>query len=191
MQRADTIGADYVILHTGSATGDNERISRMRVTGALNEVALSGEWKASLLLENTAGERGDVASLIPELSEIINGIRGSLISGICFDTCHAFAAGYNLREHLSIMNISNDLEKYIGTDRVKLFHLNDSKGDLGSRIDRHEHIGAGRIGLEGLREFINSEPFKKVPLILETPKKRVADDAMNLGKVRMMIKQKR
>jgi deoxyribonuclease-4 len=191
MDRADVIGADYVILHTGSASGYDGRQSRKRAIGLLREAALSGAWKAGLLLENTAGERGDIASMIPELSEIMNGVRGSFISGLCFDTCHAFAAGHDLLSHKGILDIEKEIRKYIGIDRVKLFHLNDSKGDIGSHSDRHEHIGEGKIGVKGLRALINREPFRRVPLILETPKKRTADDPMNLARVRRMIKVKR
>ncbi|NWF97475.1 MAG: deoxyribonuclease IV [Nitrospirae bacterium] len=190
MQRADAIGADYVILHTGSAAGYDEQLSRMRAIETLNEIVLSGEWKAGLLLENTAGEKGDIAATIHSLSEILNHVNESFISGICFDTCHAFAAGYDLRDYKGILNISNEIEKYIGIDKVKLFHLNDSKGSLGSHIDRHEHIGIGKIGAKGLQELINFEPFRKIPLILETPKKKETDDPMNLERVRKMIKAK-
>jgi deoxyribonuclease-4 len=86
---------------------------------------------------------------------------------------------------------SNKIEKHTGTDKIKLIHLNDSKGDIGSHIDRHEHIGCGRIGGKGLSQFINCKPLRHVPLILETPKKKEADDAMNLENVRKMIRMKR
>jgi len=186
MDRADVIGADYVILHTGSASGDDEGVSRTRAIGTLNEVAKMGFWKANLLIENTAGERGDISSTIEDLSEIIIGVKGSLISGVCFDTCHAFAAGYNIHEDRGIQKVANEIQKYIGLDKVKLIHLNDSKGDMGSGIDRHEHIGLGKIGMKGLSQFINHRPFKDIPLILETPKKTTYDDPTNLKKVRTM-----
>jgi deoxyribonuclease-4 len=188
MDRADAIGADYVILHAGSASGDDERIARERAIGALNEVASMRRWKAGLLIENTAGERGDISSTIIDLSEILTGVRRTLISGVCIDTCHAFAAGYDIRDDIGIQKISNEIGRYIGFDNVKLVHLNDSKCDVGSGIDRHEHIGLGKIGATGLRQFINFTPFKEIPLILETPKKKESDDPRNLRKVRRMTR---
>jgi deoxyribonuclease IV len=189
MDRADAVGADYVILHPGSASGDDADIARERAVNALQEVAAMGRWNARLLVENTAGERGDISSGIRELADILRGVRGNFLSGICFDTCHAFAAGYDLRSDQIIRKISVDIKKYIGPDSVKLIHLNDSKGDLGSRIDRHEHIGCGKIGEEGLRRFIHCAAFRNIPLILETPKKKETDDPVNLAKVREMIGQ--
>ncbi|MEW6418702.1 MAG: deoxyribonuclease IV [Nitrospirota bacterium] len=191
MERADAIGADYVILHTGSASGDDERVARERAISALNEVASMGRWKAGLLIENTAGKRGDISSTIIDLSEILTGVRGTLISGVCIDTCHAFAAGYDIRDDIGIQKISDEIGRYIGFDNVKLVHLNDSKVNIGSGIDRHEHIGLGKIGTTGLRRFINFTPFEEIPLILETPKKKGSDDVMNLKKVRNMIRHSR
>ena len=186
MDRADAIGADYVILHPGSASGDSADSAKERAVIVLQEVAAMGPWKAQLLIENTAGERGDVSSGIRDLADILREVKGKLLAGICFDTCHAFAAGYDMRSGQGIREISGDIEKYIGPDMVKIIHLNDSKGALGSRIDRHEHIGCGKIGAEGLGRFIQHASFRNVPLILETPKKKETDDPMNLGKVREM-----
>jgi deoxyribonuclease-4 len=186
MDRADVLGAEYVILHPGSASGDDEEVSRKRTIDALNEVSLRGRWKSGLLIENTAGERGDISSQVIHLSDIISTAEESLIAGVCIDTCHAFAAGYDIRSDKGIQRISEEIEKYIGLDKVKLIHLNDSKGDVGSGIDRHEHIGFGKIGAKGLRQFINHLPFKSIPLILETPKKQETDDYRNIKKVRQM-----
>jgi len=197
MDRADILGADFVILHTGSASGRDSVLSRKRAIDALYEVSQRGKWRARLLIENTAGERGDIASDIVNLSEILNGVKDTFIgvkdtfiSGICIDTCHAFAAGYHIGEHKGIQRFSRDIKKYIGLGKVKLIHLNDSKGDMGTGIDRHEHIGLGKIGKEGLKRFIQYSSFKDIPLILETPKKRESDDVRNLKIVRRMIKGK-
>lgn len=187
MERADAIGADYVILHPGSASGDDINVSMRRVIDALKEVAMRGQWKAGLLIENTAGEKGNVSSEILDLSKIINGVKGLLIGGACIDTCHAFAAGYNIRSYKGAKKISEEIRKYIGLDKLKLIHLNDSKGIAGSGIDRHEHIGLGKIGEAGLRRFINHTSFRNVPLILETPKKSESDDYENLRRVRRIL----
>jgi len=190
MDRADMLGADFVILHTGSASGRDSVLSRKRAINALREVSQRGTWKARLLIENTSGERGDIASDIVSMSEILKGSADTLISGICIDTCHAFAAGYHIGEHQGIQRFSRDIKNYIGLGNVKLIHLNDSKGDVGSGVDRHEHIGLGRIGKRGLKRFIQSSLFKDVPLILETPKKRESDDVRNLKIVRKMLVSK-
>lgn len=191
MDRADVLGAEYVVLHPGSASGDDERSARKRAVASLKEVGLMGYWKAGLLIENTAAERGDISSKIVNLSDIMNDVRGSLIAGVCIDTCHAFAAGYDIGTEEGIQHISEEIEKYIGLDKLKLFHLNDSKGNLGSGIDRHEHIGLGKIGARGFRLFLNFFLFKGIPLILETPKRSETDDSQNLRKVRKMIRMQK
>jgi deoxyribonuclease IV len=191
MDRADTIGADYVILHTGSASGEDERMARKRAVVALNSIADKKRWNAGLLIENTAGERGDISSAVPDLSEILAGVGGTLITGVCIDTCHAFAAGYALNEERGMQRMADEIERFVGAGKVKLIHLNDSKGASGSRIDRHEHIGFGRIGVKGLQRFIHCGPFRDAPLILETPKKQESDDPANLAKVRRMMRMKR
>lgn len=184
MDRADAIGADYVILHMGSVSMDDKGASKRRATNALNEVAEMGEWRAGLLIENT------VSSTIADLSEIVNSVKGPLVRGICIDTCHAFAAGYDISTDEGIKRISNEIKRFIGRDKLKLIHLNDSKGDIGSGIDRHEHIGLGKIGVSGLKQFINHHSFRYIPLILETPKKKESDDHRNLKKVSQMIRIK-
>ena len=191
MNRADALGADFVILHTGSASGDDDCLSRQRAIAAVNEVAQTGTWQAGLLIENTAGEREDISSKITDLAEILNGVYGSLISGICFDTCHAFSAGYDMRDDEGIQKIVREIETHITMQKVKLIHLNDSKGERGSGIDRHEHIGLGKIGVAGLQQLIHSRPFCNVPVILETPKKQESDDPKNLRTVRKMLRLKR
>ena len=191
MDRADMIGADFVVLHTGSVSGRDRCLSRKRAIDALREVSQRGQWRAGLLIENTAGERGDITSDILSLSEILGSISDAIMSGVCIDTCHAFAAGYRINNYRGIRRFSLDIENHIGLGKIKLIHLNDSKGDIGSGIDRHEHIGFGKIGTMGLKKFIQYPPFKDIPLILETPKKRESDDMENLQRVRKMLRQKK
>ena len=124
MDRADTIGADYVILHTGSASGDDERMARQRAIAALNSISNEKQWNAGLLIENTAGERGDISSAMPDLSEILAGVRGTLIAGVCIDTCHAFAAGYALNGERGMQRMADEIERFVGAGKVKLIHLN-------------------------------------------------------------------
>ncbi|MGB9714972.1 MAG: deoxyribonuclease IV [Thermodesulfovibrionales bacterium] len=187
MERADTIGADYVIVHLGSSADNNKGASRKRIISALTEISESRFWKAGLIIENTAGEKGDISSQIVDLYEIINCVKETLIRGICIDTCHVFAAGYDIRNDKGIKRLFEEIKYYIGLDKFKVIHLNDSKGDLGSKIDRHEHIGAGRIGIAGLKKFLKHFYFTNAPIILETPKKQETDDIENLIKVRKML----
>ncbi len=190
MDLADSLGADYVVLHTGSASQDKEDIARRRAVQALGRVSKEKKWKAKLLLENTAGEKGDISSRIRDLADIADGVDKGLIGGLCIDTCHAFAAGYNLSDKDGLEEFVEDVKTYAGIDAVKLIHFNDSKKDCNSRVDRHEHIGEGRIGIEGLKRFLNHPALKSIPLILETPKKNENDDARNLRAVRDLLELK-
>jgi deoxyribonuclease-4 len=188
MKRADAIGAEYVILHTGSASQDDKKTARTRAVNALREVCKEADWKAGLLLENTAGERGDITSEVSELSEIKETL-GSCVAGVCIDTCHAFQAGYDIRTPEGTARLAGEIERYLGRESVRLIHLNDSKAGAGQHRDRHEHIGRGRIGTKGLKEFVMHKMFSDVPLILETPKKTEKDDPRNLRAVRRMLKK--
>ncbi len=188
---ADSIGAEYVVLHTGSASGDDPAAARLRAASSLAEVAGAGEWLAGLLLENTAGERGDITSKIEEMADIIGLVPAGLIKGICLDTCHAFAAGYDIASGKGMAALAGAIRKSTGKHSLKLIHLNDSKGPLSSGLDRHEHIGEGRIGIEGFRRFLCHPFFSGIPLILETPKKTADDDPRNLQVVRELLRQSR
>jgi len=186
---ADSIGAEYVVLHTGGASGDDSGVARKRAIACLSGIAQRGEWQAGLLLENTAGERGDVTSRIGDIAEIIEKVPGGLISGICIDTCHAFSAGYDIGNDEGIQLLSDDIMKYAGKEKVRLLHLNDAKGALGAGLDRHEHIGQGEIGIRGFRKFLSHRVFSDVPMILETPKKSPDDDLKNLETVRKLLRR--
>lgn len=185
---ADSIGAEYVVLHTGSASGEDAGIARKRAISCLSDIARKGEWQAGLLLENTAGERGDITSRIEDIAGIMGQVPCGLISGICIDTCHAFSAGYNIGIEDGIQLLSSDIIKYIGKDKIKLLHLNDAKGALGAGLDRHEHIGKGKIGIRGFRKLLEHRVFSDVPIVLETPKKSPDDDMSNLKTVRKLRK---
>jgi deoxyribonuclease-4 len=187
MDLADSIGADYVILHTGSASQDSAENARKKAITALKRVDASGSWKAKLLLENTAGERGDISSRMEDIAEIIDKTDREIIGGVCIDTCHAFAAGYDLTKEEGPAKLADEIRKYIGIENLKLVHLNDSKKGRGSHVDRHEHIGEGAIGLEGLRNFVRHPSFAGIALILETPKKEEDDDVRNLKIVRSFL----
>lgn len=184
---ADSIGARFVVLHTGSASGDDPKTARKRVSAFLREISKRGRWRAGLLLENTAGERGDIGSRIEDISDIMQGVPEGLISGLCLDTCHAFAAGYCLTSGEGIDSLAGDIRRYVGERAVELIHLNDSKGGISSGIDRHEHIGKGKIGLKGFLDLLCHPFYSGIPLILETPKRSKDDDVMNLRVVKGLL----
>lgn len=184
LDRADDLGIEHVILHTGSASGVDADISRRRAVGALGMLSRLGKWRARILLENTAGERGDVTSTMEELGFMLSEANSELVDGICLDSCHAFAAGYDLRGRDGMGALMKAIEKNVGIDRVKVLHLNDSKRGPGSGVDRHEHIGEGEIGNKGLSLFLNHPSLRDRPVILETPKKTEEDDRRNLARAR-------
>ncbi len=184
---ADQIDAEYVVLHTGSASGDEPGTARRRAIGALKQIAEAGRWKAGLLLENTAGERGDITSRVHELAEILVRVPRGLIAGICLDTCHAFSAGYNLGTADDVDALAEDIAGNCGRDALKLVHLNDAKKPRGSGVDRHEHIGEGTIGKKSFSIFLNHPFFARIPLVLETPKISSDDDRRNLRTVATLI----
>lgn len=185
LEAAQLLGADYLILHPGSSSIDVTE-GKKRAKRVLREISKKGRWKVRLLLENTAGERGDISSTVEDIAELLEASE-TIAGGICFDTCHAFQAGYELRNAEGIEKLIDKIHRLIGKDAVKLIHLNDSKKPLGFRVDRHEHIGKGKIGNEGFRILLSNPAFTDVPIILETPKKTERDDVMNLRRVKRML----
>lgn len=185
---ADALGAEYVVLHTGSASGDDPAEARKRAAECLAKVAASGTFRSGLLLENTAGERGDISSGISDLAEMIRQVPAGLIAGICIDTCHAFSAGYDIRTSTGLELLIDELQSEIGSGSVRLIHLNDAKSRAGAGLDRHEHIGEGQIGAEALRRFLRHPFFSGIPIVLETPKKSDDDDIRNLSLVKEFFK---
>ena len=184
MDCADRLDAQYVVIHPGSASGEDPGVARGRIVESLDRIARRGAWRAGLLLENTSGKRGDITSRIGDLAHIVEGVSGGLVSGICFDTCHAFAAGYDVGTESGLQDLSREIRAHASCLSVRLVHVNDSKGELGSGVDRHAHIGEGRIGLEGFARMLRHPLFTRVPLILETPKRSKDDDRRNLERVR-------
>lgn len=180
LQIAVSLDADYVVLHLGSSSRNNENDARKRSITALKKVSDLGRFDSRVLIENTAGRRGDISTLIKNLADILDNDTGGLIGGICLDTCHAFAAGYDLAKEDGLSKFVEEIDTYIGRNKTKLIHLNDSKKDFNSRVDRHEHIGKGSIGKEAIKRFLRHPAFESVPIILETPKKSESDDPRNL-----------
>ena len=136
-----------------------------------------------LLLENTAGTKNSMGGSFGDIADIIDALNTKRV-GVCLDTCHLFGAGYDLRTPKDIENTLEEFDTQIGLGRLKLVHLNDSKGDLGSALDRHEHIGLGKIGENGFRSILGNKTIKSTPMILETPIDSRRDDLGNIRAAR-------
>ncbi|MBI1912443.1 MAG: deoxyribonuclease IV [Deltaproteobacteria bacterium] len=183
---AEAIGADYVVTHLGSPQEMGSEFALMRILEALKNTASGGFGKkAQILLENTSGAGYGFGSNLSDIGDILDGAEEfGLYAGLCLDTCHAFTAGYRLETKESVSELVKTIDREIGLKRLKVIHLNDSKGVFESNIDRHEHIGEGKIGIEGFKAIVNHPKLASVPMILETPKKTEDDDPRNLRIVR-------
>ena len=184
LRRCDSLGIPYLVTHLGHHLGAGIAGGRMRVIAAINEALGRVDSPVSLLLENTAGEKNSVGSSFEHIRSIMDGITEKKRIGICFDTCHAFAAGYELRTDDGLQDTLSQFDDVIGLHHLKIIHLNDTKGERGSGLDRHEHIGMGFIGEEGFRRILHHKVFIDLPLICETPSDGRRDDQGNIKKVR-------
>lgn len=183
LKRCSSLEIPYLVTHLGSHLGAGMQDGFVRIIKAVNRAFEAVDGDVMLLLENTAGTRNSMGGSFEDIQHIIQGLAYPELAGICFDTSHAFAAGYDLRTQQSIEETIGKLDETFGFKKLKLVHLNDSKGELNSRIDRHEHIGMGKIGKEGFRNVLRSR-LGQLPLILETPKDSRRSDIENLRKVR-------
>ena len=187
--RPENIGAKG--LHPGSHVGSGIKKGLRQLTANIDRAFTQADDArvVMVLLETTAGQGTGLGSRFEELSHVINNSAYSKRLGVCFDTCHAFAAGYDISNETGYKKTFADFDKIIGIKRLKFFHLNDSKKELGSKVDRHEHIGKGAIGLEGFRLLMNDPRFAEHPMVLETPKeKNLKEDIENLKILRSLIK---
>ena len=183
VERCDKIGIPYLVTHLGSHKGTGEDKGIQRLVGALTEVVKTNK-DVTILLENTAGQKNSVGSDFTQLAEIFFGLKPASRFGICIDTCHAFAAGYNLRNEKNVKDVFEKFDSEIGLKHIKIIHLNDSKGELGCHLDRHEHIGLGHIGEDGLGQVIKLANKNKIPIILETPIDERRTDFENIKKAK-------
>jgi len=194
MKRADILLTEpFLITHPGAHTGAGEEYGIERIIRALNiilEKSADLSLKTMVLLEDTAGSGTHLGYTFGQLKRMMEGAKDRKRIGICFDTCHAFAAGYDLSYQEGIEQTLEELEKYIGLDKLKVIHLNDSKFPLSSRKDRHMHLGKGYIGLEGFKVLVNHKYLKDLqdlPFILETPKHDEKDDINNINLVKSLV----
>jgi len=191
LQRADLLGIPDVVMHPGSYTTSTESRGLKRIIRALNEVHKQTRGcQAHCLLETTAGQGTNLGWKFEHLATILDGVRDPDRLAVCVDTCHVFAAGYPMATEKEYKATMRSFNKLIGVKQIKAFHLNDSLKEFGSRVDRHAHIGRGRMGLEPFRFLLNDRRFRKIPMYMETPKGKEKGkelDAINLKTLRGLI----
>ena len=198
LDRAQSLGLDGLVMHPGSYTSSTPEIGLRLIAEGLRELLEARpHGRTMILLEHTAGQGTNLGHRFEHLAEIIDRLDGSPRVGVCLDTCHLLTAGYDLCTPRGYRATFSEFDRVVGLERIKVFHLNDSKKPCGSRVDRHEHIGKGCLGLEPFRMLLNDRRFAKLPMLLETPKletpesKRRSDldpwDARNLRTLRKLL----
>ncbi len=194
MQRAELLGIDHVVAHPGAYTTSSESAGLRAIVRALNEVHRQTRGiRATCLLETTAGQGTNLGWQFEQLAKILDGVKDPERLGVCFDTCHVFAAGHPLGTQKDYRATMRAFDRSVGTSQIKAFHLNDSKAKFGSRVDRHERIGRGEMGREPFRLLLHDRRFRRVPMYLETPKgtERGTDlDVLNLRTLRRLAASK-
>lgn len=192
MERCDVLKIPHLVMHPGSHVGSGEEAGLERIADNISRIF--DELRNNtviLLLETTAGQGSNLGYTFEQLAAIINRVEQPEKLGVCLDTCHIFAAGYPLIEPKDYQATMKNFDDILGLERLKIIHMNDSKRELGSKIDRHEHIGKGHIGLEGFRNIVNDPRLKNVPMIIETPKEDdLAEDIENLKVLRGLVKKR-
>jgi deoxyribonuclease-4 len=198
LARAEALGLAGLVMHPGSFTSGTERDGlRLIAEGLARLLDERPDGRTLILLEHTAGQGTNLGHRFEHLAEIIDHLDGTPRVGVCLDTCHLLAAGYDICSEAGYRHTFRTFDRIVGLDRIKLFHLNDSKKPCGSRVDRHEHIGRGCLGLEPFRRLLNDARFKALPMLLETPKLETPEsrgrsdvdpwDARNLRTLRRLI----
>jgi deoxyribonuclease-4 len=185
LNRCSFLEIPYLVTHLGHAS-DSIASGRMRVIAAILDALDRGTGETRLLLENTAGERNSVGSTFEDIRQVMEGIGKPGRIGVCLDTCHAFAAGYDIRSDKAVSNLVDCIDEEFGVSSLFLIHLNDAKGELGSGLDRHEHLGCGSIGEEGIRAVLCHPDLLSIPFICETPVDEKRDDIGNIRIARLL-----
>jgi deoxyribonuclease-4 len=191
MQRAERLGLRYLVMHPGAAVDSDEEAGLAKIAAALDTIQRRCPgFRVQILLETTAGQGGCLGHRFEHLASILALVAEPQRYGVCFDTCHVFAAGYALAPEAEYRATMRAFDKVVGLGRLRVFHLNDSLKPQGSRVDRHAHIGQGCLGLEPFRLLVNDPRFRNRPMILETPKEETDGntmDATNLAVLRSLV----
>ncbi len=187
-KRCDALEIDYLVVHLGSHLGKGTSVGIGNIAGAVNEAVTGSEGETVILLENMAGQKNCVGARFEEIRSILDRVKDSNRVGVCLDTCHAFASGFDLRNEEAVANTAGLFDEIVGLDRLKVVHLNDSKGPLGSRLDRHENIGGGKIGRTGMRAFLNYPGVGERPIVMETPYEDIKTMEKSIKLVRTLMR---
>ncbi len=183
IERCAQLGIPYLVTHLGSHLGTGDEAGIKRLVEGLTQ-AVHPKYDVMILLENTAGQKNSVGSEFKQLGEIFNQLKPAKKFGICFDTCHAFVSGYDLRTKEKVKETFEEFDKHVGIENLKILHLNDARGEIGCNLDRHYHLGLGGIGEEGIAAVVKFANKKKIPIILETPIDDDRDDFENIRKAK-------
>jgi len=191
MERCEKLKIPYLVFHPGAHVGSGEKAGLKKIAQSINILLKRGKgFKVSLLLETTAGQGTSLGYKFEHLAKIIKMVRQKKSIGVCVDTCHIFAAGYDITTKKGYKKTFETFNKLVGLDKLKVFHINDSKKELGSRVDRHEHIGKGFLGLKPFKFLVNDRRFANIPKILETPKgPDLKEDVKNFKVLKKLIKK--
>jgi deoxyribonuclease IV len=186
----------YLILHLGSHLGFGKKNGIKQIVNACNfaldnfNSSYRRHLRLNILIENSAGQKNSLGSTFDEIKEILDELNDKKF-GVCFDTCHAFASGYDLRTSGKVIETMNKFNEIINIKNLKVLHLNDSKGKINENRDRHQHIGLGSIGKEGMAEFLKDKYFQNIPIIMETPNDGMRGDKENMKVVLDLINDQR
>jgi len=189
LERAEMLGAQYLIIHIGHRMESSEEESLGAVCDGINQAFERVKNKAILLLENTSGQGSEIGYSFEHIRKIISGVQENNMLGVCLDTAHTFEAGYDVSTKEGLERTLEAFDRSIGLKRLHLLHLNDSKTPLGSRKDRHWHIGEGHIGLEGFRNIVNHPLLSHLPGIMETPRSDTVEDLKNMKVIRSLVEK--
>lgn len=190
LERCELLGIPHLNFHPGSHGGQGEKEGIKLIAESLNIChEKTKNYKVTSMLEATAGQGTTLGYQFEQLQEIIDLVEDKKRMTVCIDTAHIFAAGYNIRDPKEYKKVINEFDEIVGLKRLKCFHMNDSKKELDSRVDRHEHIGKGFIGKEGFANIMNDKKLEKIPKILETPKgEKMNEDKINIRILMGLIK---
>jgi deoxyribonuclease-4 len=187
IRRAVRLGAEYLVLHPGSAPGRSVEEGIRACARALRHATRGLRLDAlTILLENTAGQGHQIGWRFEHLAALLEEV-GELPVGICIDTAHAFAAGYDLATEAGFLEMLAQMRATVGVERVRVLHLNDTRVARGGRVDRHWHVGDGNLGADAFRRILANAAFRTCPIILETPRRSAEDDRRNLARVRAWV----
>ncbi len=190
IERAELLNLDFLVFHPGAHRGSGKEAGLEKIAATVKDtLKQTKDCKVRVLFETTAGQGTSLGSTFEELGYLLKNSGDPQRLGVCLDTCHIFAAGYDIRTQKGYKSVFDEFEHYAGVENIRAIHLNDSKGECGSHLDRHEHIGKGKIGKSGFGFIMNDKRFKDVPKVLETPKgEDMKEDVSNMKTLKSLCK---